>query len=102
MIVALAILIHLLFVFAVVKIITPAYYKNVIVNLLPKEKGEGFLIFLIIGLAVFSWYNRSRIKILTAARKPFPDFVSNGRDILYVVLLLVIPIVPIIIVFWKR
>lgn len=80
----------------------PHFYEASISNSLPKDKGFGLLIISIIGIGVYFWFNKLRIKKLLAKRKPIPETVTNSWDILYVVLLLLIPIVTILIVFWKR
>jgi len=101
MIVALALMIHIGFLFAIIKKLAPSFYKIWLGDSLPKDKGFGLLIISLIGIAVYFWYSKSRIEKLLAKRNPIPEYVSNGRDILYVVLLLVVPIVPIMIIFWK-
>ena len=102
MIVALALFIHIGFLLAVIKKVAPDFYATSFANSLPKDKIFGLFVIVVIGIGVYFWYNQSRIKKLLAKRKAIPEYVTNGLDILYVVLFLVIPLIPIIIIFWKR
>lgn len=102
MIVALALIIHVGLLFAVIKIIAPYFYRTVISDYLPKDKSFGLFIILLIGIGTFFWYNKSRVNKLLAKKNAILEYVSNGWDILYVILLLVIPLIPVIIIFWKR
>ncbi len=100
-IVALALLIHVLFFYAAIKKIAPDFYRTILENSLPHDKILRTVLVLIIGLCVFFWYNRPRVKKLLSKRKVIPEHVSYDWDIIYVVLLLLIPLIPIIIIFWK-
>jgi len=102
MVVALALMIHIVLLFAVIRKVAPDFYKIAVANSLPKDKAFGLFLISLIGIRTFFWYDKSRIKRLLAKKKTIPEHVSNGWDILYVILFLVIPIISIMIVFWKR
>lgn len=101
LIVALALIIHILCIYSIIKVLSPNFHQTILNDTIPKGRGLGFFTFFLFCVAVYFWYNKSRLNKLLAKRKPIPEHVTNGWDILYVVLLLVIPIIPMAIINWK-